>query len=95
MCRNITVLRGLQPPADPAEIEAAALQYVRKVGGLTAITARNEAAVAEAVRVIAAATTDLLSTLPDRKQPPPTVPPMRRLRARGIVPAEDRARRAP
>jgi len=34
MCRNITELRGLEPPATEAEIEAAALQYVRKVSGL-------------------------------------------------------------
>ena len=34
MCRNITTLRGLQPEATQAEIEAAALQYVRKVGGV-------------------------------------------------------------
>ena len=36
MCRNITVLRGLEPPATPEEVEAAARQYVRKVGGVQA-----------------------------------------------------------
>lgn len=35
MCRNITELRGLQPPATPVEIAAAARQYVRKVSGIT------------------------------------------------------------
>ena len=35
MCRNITILRGLQPPATAEEIEAAARQYVRKVSGAT------------------------------------------------------------
>src|SRR6266516_243813 len=34
MCRNITELRGLQPPATDEEIEAAARQFVRKVSGL-------------------------------------------------------------
>ncbi|WP_156671298.1 DUF2277 domain-containing protein, partial [Mycobacterium sp. E1214] len=35
MCRNITELRGLQPAATGAEVEAAARQYVRKVSGIT------------------------------------------------------------
>jgi hypothetical protein len=34
MCRNITELRGLDPPATDEEIEAAARQFVRKVSGL-------------------------------------------------------------
>ena len=78
MCRNITTLRGLEPAATPTEIEAAALQYVRKVSGVQKPTDATAAAVAEAVRQIAAATTTLLEQLPARKQPPPTVPPLRR-----------------
>jgi hypothetical protein len=35
MCRNITTLRGLEPPATSEEIEAAARQYVRKISGVT------------------------------------------------------------
>ena len=35
MCRNITELRGLQPPASEEEIQAAAMQYIRKVTGVT------------------------------------------------------------
>src|SRR5437660_1683395 len=34
MCRNITELRGLEPPATREEIEAAARQYIRKVSGI-------------------------------------------------------------
>ena len=82
MCRNITVLRGLQPPATETEVQAAALQYVRKVGGITAVNAKNESAVAAAVQAIAAATTVLLGELPERRQPPPTEPPLRRIAAR-------------
>ncbi len=78
MCRNITELRGLQPAATAEEIEAAARQYVRKVSGLTRPSAAAvdpfEAAVAE----VAAATTRLLAVLPERRQPPSTVPPLRR-----------------
>jgi hypothetical protein len=82
MCRNITALRGLEPEATPQEIEAAALQYVRKVGGLSSVSPRTAAAVERAVQRIAEATTDLLADLPERRQPPPTEPPLRRLARR-------------
>ena len=78
MCRNITELRGLQPPATAEEITAAARQYVRKVSGLTKVPATAEHAFEEAVREVAETTTRLLGTLPDRRQPPATVPPLRR-----------------
>jgi hypothetical protein len=79
MCRNITVLRGLVPGATDEEIEAAARQYVRKVGGLGSPSPRTQDAVDRAVRQVAQATADLLATLPPRRQPPPTLPPLRRL----------------
>jgi hypothetical protein len=82
MCRNITTLRGLQPQATPQEIEAAARQYVRKVSGVQTVSARTEAAVDLAVRKVAEATTELLGGLPPRQQPPPTLPPLRRLAAK-------------
>jgi hypothetical protein len=78
MCRNITPLRGLAPPATPAEIDAAALQYVRTVGAISAPSAATPAAIDRAVHAIAAATTDLLAELPERRQPPAVVPPLRR-----------------
>lgn len=78
MCRNITALRGLEPVATQQEIEAAALQYVRKVGGLGSVSARTEDAVNRAVRRVAEATADLLAELPERRQPPPVEPPLRR-----------------
>ena len=78
MCRNITTLRGLEPAATPTEIEAAALQYVRKVSGVQKPTDATAAAMQRAVQQIAQATTELLATLPARKQPPPTLPPLRR-----------------
>jgi len=43
MCRNITVLRGLEPAATDQEIFAAAQQYVRKVGGLTGLSSTTKA----------------------------------------------------
>lgn len=78
MCRNITVLRGLEPAATPEEIDAAALQYVRKVGGLSSVSATTSATVERAVAAVAAATTVLLAELPARRVPPPSVPPLRR-----------------
>lgn len=78
MCRNITILRGLEPAASAEEIEGAALQYVRKVAGIRKTSAATEDAMDQAVRAIAAATTALLADLPPRKQPPKSEPPMRR-----------------
>jgi hypothetical protein len=78
MCRNITILRGLEPPATAEEVEAAARQYVRKVSGMTRPSAANEARFEEAVQAIAVVTADLLAALPPRRQPPPTEPPLRR-----------------
>ena len=78
MCRNITTLRGLEPPATGEEVEAAARQYVRKVSGVQQPSGAAAAAFDEAVRDIAAVTTALLSELPPRRQPPPTLPPLRR-----------------
>jgi hypothetical protein len=77
MCRNITVLRGLQPPATAEEIEAAARQYVRKVSGTTKPPVGYEDRFDEAVLAVATITADLLQSLPPRRQPPARVPPMR------------------
>jgi hypothetical protein len=89
MCRNITELRGLEPPATREEIEAAARQFVRKVTGITrpnlAVTANIEQVALE----IADLTEELLMGLPPRRQPPKSVPPLRRpeVRARmGLAP---------
>jgi hypothetical protein len=79
MCRNITTLRGLEPAATPDEIEAAARQYVRKVSGVQKTSAATEAAFEEAVARITEVTAELLGTLPPRKVPPRSEPPLRRL----------------
>jgi hypothetical protein len=82
MCRNITELRGLEPPATTEEIAAAARQYVRKVSGITHASAANAEAFESAVAEVAATTTRLLGALPPRRQPPKTSPPLRRLAMR-------------
>jgi hypothetical protein len=78
MCRNITTLRGLEPSATTEEIEAAALQYVRKVTGVQKISNVNREALEAAAAEIAQITARLIAQLPARKQPPATVPPLRR-----------------
>jgi hypothetical protein len=79
MCRNITELRGLEPPATAEEIAAAARQYVRKVSGIIRPSSANGEAFEAAVVEVAATTTRLLGALPPRRQPPKTSPPLRRL----------------
>lgn len=90
MCRNITELRGLEPPATREEIEAAALQYVRKVSGIRKPSPLIAGAFEDAAAEVAAVTERLLSMLPDRRQPPKTMPPLRRpeVRARMGLPAQ-------
>jgi hypothetical protein len=78
MCRNITELRGLEPPVTIEEIEAAAHQYIRKVTGIGRPTAGVAEAMEAAALEVAAITEKLLSGLPPRRQPPKTVPPLRR-----------------
>jgi len=78
MCRNITTLRGLEPAATPEEIEAASRQFVRKISGITKPSGVTIDRFEEAVAEIAAISTALLADLPPRRQPPPTLPPLRR-----------------
>ncbi|MFI7117766.1 DUF2277 domain-containing protein [Amycolatopsis sp. NPDC049868] len=78
MCRNITTLRGLEPAATPDEIEAAARQYVRKVSGVQSLSDATREPFEAAVAEITEITRRVLSELPPRRQPPTTVPPLRR-----------------
>ncbi|MCZ9881825.1 DUF2277 domain-containing protein [Arthrobacter sp. B2a2-09] len=63
MCRNIHTLHNFEPRATSAEVEAAALQYVRKISGSTKPSQANEEAFAEAVHEIAHITQHLLDSL--------------------------------
>jgi len=55
---------------------------VRKVSGVQSSSPRTDEAFQRAVQTVARATTELLAELPPRRQPPPTVPPLRRLARR-------------
>ena len=63
MCRNIRTLHNFEPPASADEVQAAALQYVRKISGYTKPSAANAAAFERAVEEVAAASTRLLDAL--------------------------------
>ena len=63
MCRNIRTLFNFQPSATATEVEAAALQYVRKVTGFRQPSQANRDAFDEAVTAVAAATATLLASL--------------------------------
>ena len=63
MCRNIRTLHNFDPPATSDEIQAAALQYVRKVSGSTKPSKANEEAFHQAVAEVAHVTAYLLHDL--------------------------------
>ncbi len=63
MCRNIRPLFNFDPPATQDEIEAASLQFVRKISGFTAPSKANKDAFNTAVVDIAAAARRLLASL--------------------------------
>jgi hypothetical protein len=63
MCRNIRTLHNFAPPATRDEVRAAAVQYVRKVSGMSKPSAANAAAFDHAVDSIATLTSELLESL--------------------------------
>ena len=63
MCRNIHTLYNFEPPATRDEVEAASLQYVRKVSGFTKPSQSNEEAFSRAVDEVTAASQRLLDAL--------------------------------
>ena len=63
MCRNIKTLFNFEPPATDEEIQAAALQFVRKVSGFNKPSQANEAAFERAVDNVRAVARELLDGL--------------------------------
>ncbi|WP_138946750.1 DUF2277 domain-containing protein [Plantibacter sp. M259] len=63
MCRNIHTLHNFEPAATDDEVEAAALQYVRKISGSTKPSQANAEAFDRAVAEIAHITRHLLEDL--------------------------------
>ncbi|HET7418720.1 MAG TPA: DUF2277 domain-containing protein [Solirubrobacterales bacterium] len=69
MCRNIRTLHNFDPPATDEEIQASALQYVRKISGSTKPSQANVEAFDEAVEAVAEATRELLDRLVTKAPP--------------------------
>jgi hypothetical protein len=63
MCRNIRQLANFEPPVTSEEIQAAALQYVRKISGTTRPSRVNAEAFERAVAEVAAVSARLLEEL--------------------------------
>ena len=63
MCRNIRRLYNFDPPATSEEIQAASLQFVRKVSGFTKPSTANEAAFQLAVDEVSTVVQILLESL--------------------------------
>ena len=89
MCRSIRTLRHQDDPATTGEVEAAARQYVRKVSGIREPKDRSNEAFEAAVAEIAHTTAHLLADLPARRQPPMTLPPLRRPEVRARIAARE------
>jgi len=69
MCRNIKQLYNFEPHATSDEVNAAALQYVRKISGFQKPSAANEAAFNRAIEEVAHATHHLLEDLVTQAPP--------------------------
>ena len=63
MCRNIKRLYNFEPPATPEEIQAASLQFIRKVSGFSKPSKANQAAFQLAVDDVSLVVQTLLNTL--------------------------------
>ena len=63
MCRNIKMLFNFDPPVTDEEVQAAALQYVRKISGFNKPSKANEEAFLNAVEEVSAVSMRLLRSL--------------------------------
>lgn len=63
MCRNIKTLFNFEPPATDDEIEAASLQFVRKLSGFNKPSKLNQPAFDRAVVEVAAVARELMDAL--------------------------------
>jgi hypothetical protein len=91
MCRNIHVLHNLEPATTSDEVRAAALQYVRKVSGMTRPARVNEEAFQRAVEAVTEATSRLLGELVATAPPRDRAREIERARERSIARFGDRA----
>lgn len=82
MCRNIKTLFNFDPPATEEEVQAASLQFVRKLSGFQSPSKANEEAFERAIREVAAAAQTLLDSLVTNADPKSREIELERARAR-------------
>ena len=85
MCRNIKTLFNFEPPATDAEIQAASLQFVRKLSGFNSPSKANSAAFERAVEEVAATARVLIDALVTSAEPRDRDEEAARARARAAV----------
>ncbi len=85
MCRNIRRLHNYEPPATAEDVHDAALQYVRKISGMTKPTRGNEDTFARAVEAVTAASTQLLQELVAKSPPKDRAREIERARERAAI----------
>jgi hypothetical protein len=91
MCRNIRPLFNFEPPATDAEIQAAALQFVRKISGFTKPSHSNEAAFDGAVRDVSEIARRLIHSLHTSAPPKDRAVQAQRARERSRIRYAERA----
>jgi hypothetical protein len=84
MCRNIKTLANFEPPATPDEIQASALQFVRKLSGSNKPSKANEAAFNRAVEEVTASARKLIFSLEINAPPRNREEEARKARERAI-----------
>lgn len=84
MCRNIKTLHNFKPPATEEEIRASALQFVRKLSGVTRPSQANRPAFDRAVDQVAAAAQELLGALVTSVPPRDRAAEAAKARARAV-----------
>jgi hypothetical protein len=82
MCRNIRTLANFEPPATDDEVRASALQFVRKLSGMTHPSQANEEAFNRAVEEVAAAARRLVDSIETRASPRDRAEEAQKARAR-------------
>jgi hypothetical protein len=85
MCRNIKTLFNFDPPATTDEVQASALQFVRKLSGFTKPSKANEEAFALAVERVAAAAQEMLNTLTTTAPPKDREEEAQKAKARAAI----------
>jgi hypothetical protein len=82
MCRNIRTLANFEPPATDDEVRASALQFVRKLSGMTHPSRANEETFNRAVDEVAAAARRLVDSIETRTSPRDRAEEAQKARAR-------------